>query len=124
MKRLWLSFIALVVGVSLAFAQSPVTTQPYAVTSFNASSTIAVTNTFQSIWLANTGTRGRAACAVQNNGTNNMWVYFGTLADATKAISVVLTPGQSVSCNVGGTTLQDGVSITGTSGDAFFAAQQ
>ena len=38
--------------------------------------------------------------------------------------SVVLAAAQGVSCTVGGMTLQDQVSITGTSGDAFFAAQQ
>lgn len=123
MKRIFIFLIALFFIVP-SYAQSPVVTQPYNVTSFNASGTIAVTNTFQSIWVANTNTRGRAGCTVQNNGTNSMWVYFGPIASATKGASVVLTVGQSTNCNVGGITLQDQVSITGTSGEAFYAAQQ
>lgn len=123
MKRILFSLIALFFIVP-AYAQSPVVTQPYNVSSFNASGTIAVTNTFQSIWIANTGTRGRAGCTVQNTGTNSMWVYFGAIADATKAKSVVLNVGQSVRCNNSGITLQDQVSITGTATETFFAAQQ
>lgn len=123
MKRFLLSLL-LIANASLAFAQSPVITQPYNVTSQNYSSTIAVTNTFQSIWPANTTSRGRAGCTVQNNGTNSMYVYFGAIANATTTNSVKLAAGQSVQCNVNGITLQDQVSITGTSGDAFYAAQQ
>lgn len=107
-----------------AQAQSPVITQPYGVTTQNSSTTIASTNVFQSIWVAPTNTRGRASCTVQNNGTNSMWVFFGPIASATKAKSVVLAAGQNVRCLVGGVALQDQVSITGTSGDAFYAAQQ
>lgn len=110
---------------SLAQAQSPVITQPYGVTTHNDSSTIAVTNTFQSIWTASTNTRGRAGCTVQNNSASAaMYVFFGAIASATTGKSVKLAAGQAVSCNSGGTVLQDQVSITGTSGDAFYAAQQ
>lgn len=111
-------------ALTAAFAQTPVVTQPYNVNSYNSSGTITVTNTFQSIWIKNTASRGRAGCTVQNNGTNAMYVYFGDIASATKGASVVLTTGQAVSCNNGGVVLQDQVSVTGTSGDAFFAAQQ
>lgn len=94
---------------------------PTVVTSTNASGTIAVTNTYQSVFAASTTRKG---CSVQNNGSNTMWVYFGAIGSATKAASVVLAAGQSVSCGSGPTTLGDQVSITGTATDAFFAAQQ
>lgn len=106
------------------YAQSPVVTTPYAVTSTNNSSTIAVTNTFQSIWIANITNRGRAGCTIQNNGTHNMYVFFGPIASATLSNSVIITAGNPTYCGFGGIVLQDQVSITGTSGDAFFAAQQ
>ena len=51
-----------------------------------------------------------------------MWVYFGPIANASKGASVTLAPGDRVYCSVNDVTLQDQVSITGTSGDAFFAA--
>jgi hypothetical protein len=123
MKKILL-ILGLLLFPQFALAQSPVITQPYNVTSYNASGTIAVTNTFQSIWTANTSMRGRAGCTVQNNGTNSMYVYFGPIASATTATSVKLAVGQSVNCNVNGITLQDQVSITGTSGEAYYAAQQ
>lgn len=117
--------LLLVLCVTSAEAQSPVITQPYGVASHNDSSTIAVTNTFQSIWAVSTNVRGRAGCSVQNNSASNvMYVFFGPIASATTASSVKLAVGQSVGCVVGGIVLQDQVSITGTSGDAFFAAQQ
>lgn len=123
MWRIGLALILWAFG-SLASAQSPVVTTPYAVTSSNNSSTVAVTNTFQSIWAANTGNRGRAGCTLQNNGTNNMRVFFGPITNATANNSIVMVPGAAVYCQVFGIVLQDQVSITGTSGDAFFAAQQ
>lgn len=115
-------FLAL--SISLANAQSPVVTIPFPVNSDNGSSTITVTNTFQSIWIADTNTTGRTACTVQNNGTNTMWVFFGAIANATKGKSVVLAAGQSTFCNSGNVVLKDQVSITGTLGDAFYAARQ
>ncbi len=123
MKRFLIFLTALLFSAS-AYAQSPVITQPYPVSSSNNSSTIAVTNTFQSIWVKNTVTRGRAGCTVQNTGSNTMWVFYGPIANATKGRSVVLSVGQSTNCNVGGIVLQDQVSITGTATEAFFAAQQ
>lgn len=91
-------------------------------TSTNLSSTIAVTNTFQSIQVL---TAGRNGCAVQNNDTNSMWVFFGAIGSATKAKSIVLTTGQSVACAVGGIgVLTDQISITGTATGVFFASVQ
>lgn len=129
MKKLALGLLlAMCVSVQ-AHAQStpvnPVTTMPYGVISHNDSGTIAVTSTFQSIWAASANNRGRAGCTVQNNSASNvMYVFFGPIASATTGKSVKLSVGQSVACLVGGIVLQDQVSITGTSGDAFFAAQQ
>ena len=106
-----------------AFAQQAVTTLPgprNADPSF--SSTIAVTNTFQAVFTANTS---RTGCTIQNNGTNSMWVYFvpnPAGAAATKGASAVLAAGQSLNCSVFGMNLTNAVQITGTSADAFYAA--
>ena len=88
--------------------------------STNVSGTIAVTDTFQSVFEAGP----RSGCTVQNNGAASMWVFFGPIASATKAKSVVLTTGQSVGCNSPGITLSDQISITGTATQEFFAAVQ
>jgi hypothetical protein len=91
-------------------------------TSTNLSSTVAVTNTFQSIQIASATRKG---CSIQNNGTNSMWVFFGPIASATKNSSVQLSSGQSVTCASGsGGVLGDQISITGTAADVFFAAVQ
>ena len=94
------------------------------VTSTNVSTTITVTNTFQSLQAASTTRKG---CLIQNGGSNNMWVFFGPIASATKALSFLIVPvgnagDNSISCATGtGGVLGDQVSITGTSGDAFTA---
>lgn len=90
-------------------------------TTSNLSTTIAVTNTFQSIEAANPSRNG---CSVQNTGTNAMYVFFGPIASATIAKSVKLTAGQSVTCNFIGVVLMDQVSITGTSTETFYAGFQ
>ena len=116
MKKIVVALFALMFP-ALAVAQ----TAPFTKTSRNVSSTIAVTNTFQSVL---SETRGRASCMVQNNGSNSMYVYFGAIASATLANSVKLAAGQAVSCTAGGVVLTDQVSITGTSADAYYAAEQ
>ena len=88
--------------------------------STNVSSTIAVTNTFQEVF----GAGPKTGCAIQNNGAASMWVFFGPIASATKAKSVVLATGQSVNCSAPGVTLTDQISITGTATQEFFAAVQ
>lgn len=119
------SIALVVVCISKANAQSPVLTQPYGVqTTVAGSLTITTTNTFQTLWTLSTNTRGRAGCTIQNNASNPMFVFFGTAASALTLKSVRLTGGQSLNCIVGGVVLQDTVSITGTSGDGFYAAQQ
>jgi hypothetical protein len=124
MKRLWLSLLLLAASVSMSLAQSPVTTYPYGVTSHNDSTTVASTNTFQSIWIASGSNTGRSGCAIQNNGSATMYVYFGPIANATTPNSIKLSTGQSLNCEtVGGVVIKDQVSITGTSGDRFYASQ-
>jgi hypothetical protein len=117
--------LAFLLFATFAQAQTPVVTQPYGANSNNQSSTITVTNTFQQVFPASTGNTGRSSCTIQNNSaSNNMFVYFGPIANATTGASVTIVPGQAVYCSNGTVVLKDQVSITGTSGDAFFAAQQ
>jgi hypothetical protein len=87
-----------------------------------ASGTIAVSNTFQSIHVFDSN---RSGCLIQNqSSTDQMWVYFGPIASATKGGSFILDSahGLAISCSVGGTSvLRDQISITGTATDAFAA---
>lgn len=120
MLRKTLGALALLMGLCAvpAMAQQQVTTLPAPRTAGNVSSTIAVTNTFQSVFAQ---ASGRNDCAIQNNGTNTMWVFFGAIASATKATSFQLPAGATLNCGHNGTISTDQVSITGTSGDAFVA---
>lgn len=109
-------------------AASEIWAQTVPVPSNNQSRTITTTNTFQSIQAQN---NGRIGCAIQNNASTAsgdlMYVFFdntnsASCSAATTGRSVVLQPGQSVSCTVAyNIVLKDQVCITGTSGDAFFA---
>lgn len=124
MKKILLLLWALLLP-TIALAQNPVITQPYPVSSIvNASSTIAVTNTFQSVFAADTTKTGRVACTIQNTGTNSMYVFFGAIASATIATSVKLAAGQAVTCNNNPVILKMQVSITGTATETFYAAAQ
>jgi len=92
--------------------------QTVPVGSMNLSGSIAITNTFQSI---QGQTNNRQGCAIQNNGTHTMYVYIGSGAPST-ATSAQLSAGQSLICGVTGNTVaKDAISITGTSGDTFYA---
>lgn len=123
MKRLLLGLVGLVLalGVSIAHAQSPVTTQPYGVASVITSNTIATSNTFQSIFAASTGNTGRSDCLIQNNGAATMFVYFGAIANATTPNSLQLSSGTIFKCGNNGVILKDQISITGTATQRFFA---
>lgn len=123
MKKIILSLLFVLYPI-VAFAQQTVITRPYKATTTNASSTIAVTNTFQSIFNSSYKDTGRVACTIANYSENTMYVFFGPIASATTANSIQLAKNQIVTCNIGGTVLQDQVSITGTSGGVFYAAQQ
>lgn len=122
MKRLALLF-ALVLAPWLAYAQvNPVTTIPSARSADSTnSSTIAVTNTFQTVFTANAN---RTGCTIQNNSARTMYVYFVPIAGtaATTAASAVLAAGQALNCSVFGTSLTNSVQITGTATDVFYAA--
>ena len=135
MLRKALPALALLLSmIGSAVAQSPVITQPQAVTSLNASGTITTTNTFQQVFAAGGSAPGgagiRQSCLILNTSADEQWVFFGPLASATKATAVPLPAATSssisgISCSNGsGGTLQDQVSITGTSADTFFAARQ
>ena len=100
-----------------ALAQQAVVTLPSARVTTDASSTIAVTDTFQQIWAAQAS---RVNCGIQNNDANNMWVFFGS-GTPTKATSVVLAPGQFLNCATSGIVASSAVWITGTSPGVFYA---
>lgn len=104
------------------FAQQQVITQPTKRTNFStASTTIAITNTFQNVYPTNDS---RLGCVIQNKSTSNvMYVYIGALADATIALSGKLAAGQAMYCTAFGTVLTGPVNVTGTSGDSFYASQ-
>ena len=64
----------------------------------NSSVTIATGNTFQQVLASNFGTSTqRQALTIQNNNTStdNCWLFLGTTANATKATSIILAPGQA-----------------------------
>jgi hypothetical protein len=89
------------------------------VLSTNYSGAIQSTNSFQTI---QGQTNNRQGCLIQNNGAHTMYVFFGNVASATTATSAQLSAGQAIYCAVtGNTVVRDAISITGTSGDAFFA---
>lgn len=130
--------IALATGAMLAtcaLAQQTVSTIPAPATSLggNASGTIAVTGVFQKVFsgAANSlapsvGSPGtRHGCTVENNGTHSMYVTEALgIAASTATNSAVVAAGSAYYCtNVGGTVLTGEIDITGTSGDAFYAAQ-
>lgn len=106
--------------LALLLMATPVLAQTYPVRSYNLSGTITVTNTFQTVQAQN---QNRASCTIQNNGTHTMYVYFGSGVSATTASSANIAAGGSVNCMTptGNLILTDQVSITGTSGDAFYA---
>jgi hypothetical protein len=131
MKRIFRT-LALVVGVALATpllaaSEFPVVTYPQGRASKNVSSTIqSASNAFQQVIPAVTGgvAEQRASCTIQNNGTHTMYVFAGPIASATLTNSVQLPAGQFFYCYAGVTVISDQISITGTAGDAFYAAYQ
>lgn len=115
-------------------AQQPVQTWPAPGTTAGASASGVIGTggtTFQLLFaatgvnLAGVQIPPRKACTIQNNGTHTMWISEGTTALlATQAKSVQLGPGQVYYCNNSGGVLIGEVDITGTSGEAFYAAQE
>lgn len=129
MKKIFL-VLGLFLFPHLALAQAPTIIKPYNINNVdNQSSTIAVTNTFQPVFTAQTAVTGRTACTIQNTGTNPMYVYFGAtqssvLAEATIARSVKIIAGQAVTCNADTIIIKNAVWITGTATETYYAAQQ
>jgi ABC-type amino acid transport substrate-binding protein len=110
-----------IIGAAALLALAPrVRAQNAPAAAINASTTIAVTNTFQTVFSRNPSRQG---CSIQNTGTNSMYVYFDVAANATIAKSVKLSAGNSVTCNIGNTTLLNAVVITGTATETFYAAE-
>ena len=115
-------------------AQTSVLTIPIpgTTTGGNVSGTVASTNVFQSVFAA-TGSSSapgvgsvvaRRGCTIVNNSSHNMWVTEGyTAATADKTHAVVVLPSGGFTCGGNGTVLIGEIDITGTSGDAFYAAQ-
>jgi len=127
MKRLLLA-LGLCLWASYCYAQTAAVTIPKEVngSNNNASGTITTPNVFQDIWVVppNATIVNRTGCTITNNGTHNMYVYFGKKANATTSNSNIIVPGQSVYCQAGVVVLQDEVSIADTvSGEAFYANQ-
>lgn len=134
----WMAGLALLLLAGVAWGQSgpsPVQTTPGPVTSKggNQSSTIGTGGgTFQKIFSA-TGpsTSGpgsvafRKGCLVQNNGSHAMWVTEGLgTAVSTQAAGVQIAVGQAYNCETpAGVVLTGEIDITGTAGEAFYAAQ-
>lgn len=97
MHKLILALVCALFGAWPAFAQNgtgvPVTGQAAARSTVNGSVSITVGNTFQQILPAATG-ETRQSLTIQNNNTttDNCWIYLGS-GTATKATSILLTPG-------------------------------
>lgn len=79
-------------------------------------STISVTNTFQQVLPKDDDRHG---CAIQNNGTHTMYVFFGPISNATLTNSFQLVAGQPIYCSNYPIVLTSQVSITGTATDAY-----
>src|SRR5258707_381338 len=110
----------------------PVVTFPTASTTGgggNAPSTIGTGGTtFQQGFPAasqGTGISTRKGCTIINNGTHSMYVTEGLpLTSSTLTNSVIVTQSGGVYyCAVNGVVLTGQINITGTAGDAFYAAQ-
>jgi hypothetical protein len=104
-------------------------TVPVPVQTTTGSSTITVTSTFQNVFSANATRKG---CLIINTDVNEQWVFFGPIANATKALSVPLNPatsaglagGQVTCATTSGGVLTDQISITGTATGTFVANSQ
>lgn len=117
-KRVVFALAVVALAVTFAQAQSPSRPGPLERITMNASGAIAVTDTFQSVFVAGS----RANCFVQNNSASGkMYVFFGPIANATKEKSIALAAGAVWQCSNAGVVSIDQVSITGTALDKFTA---
>lgn len=110
-------------------AQTPVFTvqTPGSTSGGNASGTVASTGVFQKVFSSapqQPGAPGRKGCTIINYGSHTMYVTEGLgVAASTTGAAVQLSGGQAYYCSVNGTVLSGEIDITGTSTDAFYAAQ-
>jgi len=111
----------LFIGARWSYGQTALPASQVQVPTLNLSSTIAGTGTFQVIQAANLGRRG---CLIQNTSSNNQYLFFGPLASATQAKSILLAPGAGMPCNTAGVITTDEIAITGTATDTFYAGIQ
>lgn len=125
LRKLSIVFTALVAVLicGAVAAQQPVITYQYPGASALGNGTIAVTNTFQSVFSTSLLRKG---CLIQNLGSHTMFVFFGAIggASSSAAFSLPSSAAAPFSCNSGGTVLTDQISVTGTAGDIFSAIQQ
>lgn len=132
MTKSRVALLALIGGACLygigALAQNAFQTLPSPVSGVsNASGTVAVTNTFQSVFAdvpLVAGRQGRTWCLIQSLGAPTAYIFVGAIASATTPTSFNLAAGQTFDCVRYGVTIQDQISITGTAGAAFIAVQR
>jgi hypothetical protein len=129
------ALVLLLISPALADQAAPVQTIPYPATTAggNASGTISPGgSTFQLLFAATgPGVSGsgvsapRKGCTIINNGSHTMYVTegLGTVASTT-ALAVPVPAGGPYYCaSPGNTVLTGEIDITGTNGEAFYAAQ-
>lgn len=136
-RRVPVAFLALIFvlspGLALAQSAQAVNTVPLPLGQVNSSAAVASTNVFQALFsAAGPGASApiRNGCKIINTGTTAIYVFFGAIAQATTLKSIPLAPaaadgtaGGSTTCEeIGsGGSLQDAVSIAGTTLKTFFA---
>lgn len=129
LKGLILGLLILAVP-AISKAQVPVVTDPSPTTSVggNVSGTIVATGVYQQLWPA----ANRKGCTIINySASNSMHVTEGyDLPSSINANAVTLPPEDSSGvprgvyyCQVGNSVLTGEINITGTAGDAYYAAQ-
>ncbi|MDP3853144.1 hypothetical protein [Phenylobacterium sp.] len=109
--------------VAIKTATDPVTTQPRAATTTDASSTVTTGGTFQTVFASSAS---RLGCFIQNpiTASETLFVYEGT-GTATTAKSINLAPGAAFNCNAGGIVVTGLVQVTAaTTAHAFVAKSQ
>ncbi len=119
-------FFGIVAGEAVADNKPPTTVSPgWATTkNGNVSGTVAATGVFQQVFPATSAASPRNGCTIQNNSAHTMYVTEGIgIAGSTTANSAQLPAGLVYYCQSGVVALQGEVDVTGTTGDAFYAAQ-
>lgn len=99
MKLRFAAVALFVLSASPSFAQVPMQGVAINKSTVNSSVTITAGSTFQQALASIVGSsKQRQSLTVQNNNTStdNCWVFFGATASATKAASILLSPGQAV----------------------------